>query len=218
VRETRTYEAILRAIATGRHTPAEIAAVTGLTSSNLSPYLARLRELGLIERRIRPPSPRSAADHHPQPLPPARLLPALLLPLRRANLELVELELTDILWERISEQFRAFVGLTAFEELCRDWLLVQARARELPFSPEIVGSHWAPNAQVDVVALTGGRGPCSWASASGGSSRPAAASSATWWPRPERGARRGVADPLRLFARPALPPLPALKRRRSTRC
>ena len=34
------------------------------------------------------------------------------------HLDLVEQELTDILWERIGEQFRAFVGLTAFEDLC----------------------------------------------------------------------------------------------------
>jgi len=52
VRETRTYEAVLRAVATSNHTPAEIAAVSGLTSSNLPPYLTRLRDLGLIERRL----------------------------------------------------------------------------------------------------------------------------------------------------------------------
>jgi AAA+ ATPase superfamily predicted ATPase len=69
------------------------------------------------------------------------------------NLEMVELELTDLLWERIGEQFRAFIGVTAFEELCRQWTLAQARARALPFRPELVGSHWAPEAQVDVVAI-----------------------------------------------------------------
>jgi len=70
--------------------------------------------------------------------------------------------------------------MTAFEELCRDWVLVQARARALPFSPEIVGSHWAPNSQVDVVALNWREraillGECKW-----GSSLSGAASSATW--------------------------------------
>jgi AAA+ ATPase superfamily predicted ATPase len=69
------------------------------------------------------------------------------------NLELVELGLTDVLWQRITERFRAFVGLTAFEDLCREWTLVQARAGQLPFLPEIVGSHWAPDAQIDVVAV-----------------------------------------------------------------
>lgn len=69
------------------------------------------------------------------------------------NLDLVEQELSDVLWERISDQFRAFIGATAFEDLCREWVLVQARARRLPMTPETVGSHWAPAAQVDVVAI-----------------------------------------------------------------
>ncbi len=83
------------------------------------------------------------------------------------NLGLVEQELTDVLWQRIAEQFRAFVGLTAFEELCREWTLVQARAGRLPFPPEIVGSHWSKDVQVDVVALNWREqaillGECKW--------------------------------------------------------
>jgi AAA+ ATPase superfamily predicted ATPase len=69
------------------------------------------------------------------------------------NLEMLEQDLRKALWERIRSQFHAFVGMTAFEELCREWTLTQARANQLPFPPEIVGSHWSKNAQVDVVAL-----------------------------------------------------------------
>jgi AAA+ ATPase superfamily predicted ATPase len=154
VRETRTYEAVLRAVATGAHTPAETAAVTGLASSNLSPYLARLRELGLIERRIPvtiPPDQRRTTTRSRYHLRDSYL--RFYFRFIEPNLELVELELIDELWERISQQFRAFVGLTAFEDLCREWTLVQARARRLPFSPEMVGSHWSPDSQVDVVAI-----------------------------------------------------------------
>jgi AAA+ ATPase superfamily predicted ATPase len=83
------------------------------------------------------------------------------------NLDLVEQELANLLWERISGEFRAFVGMTAFEELCREWVLTQARAGRLPFLPEVVGSHWAANAQVDVVALNWREravllGECKW--------------------------------------------------------
>jgi AAA+ ATPase superfamily predicted ATPase len=154
VRETRTYEAVLRAVATGAHTPAETAAVTGLASSNLSPYLARLRELGLIERRIPatiPPDQRRTTTRSRYHLRDSYL--RFYFRFIEPNLELVELELIDELWGRISQQFRAFVGLTAFEDLCREWTLVQARARRLPFSPEMVGSHWSPDSQVDVVAI-----------------------------------------------------------------
>jgi len=170
VRETRTYDAILRAIATGNHTPAEIAKVSGLAASNFSPYLARLRELGLIERRIPatiPSDERRTTTRSRYHLRDSYL--RFYFRFIEPNLELVELELTDLLWERIGEQFRAFVGQTAFEDLCREWVLIQARAGRLPFAPEIVGSHWAADAQVDVVALNWRDrvillGECKWGS------------------------------------------------------
>ncbi|MCP4429332.1 MAG: ATP-binding protein, partial [Chloroflexi bacterium] len=52
IRETRNYEAALRAIANGDRTPAEIARTTGISSPNLAPYLKRLVELGFVERRV----------------------------------------------------------------------------------------------------------------------------------------------------------------------
>jgi hypothetical protein len=69
------------------------------------------------------------------------------------NADLVEQELSQVLWDRISDQFRAFVGMTAFEDLCREWVLAKARAGMLPMVPELVGSHWSAESQVDVVAV-----------------------------------------------------------------
>lgn len=168
VRETRNYEATLRAVATGNHTPSEIARTIGIASSNLVPYLRRLRELGLIERRIPatiPPDQRRTTTRSRYHLrdPYLRFYFRFIEP----NLEMIELELTDLLWERIAEQFRAFVGVTAFEDLCREWTLTQARAGALPFMPELVGSHWATDAQVDVVAINWREraillGECKW--------------------------------------------------------
>jgi AAA+ ATPase superfamily predicted ATPase len=168
VRETRTYEAVLRAIAAGRHTPAEIAQMTGVASPNLPAYLRRLRALGLVERRIPAtvrPEQRQATTRSRYHLrdPYLRFYFRFIEP----NLEMIEQELYDLLWERIGEQFRAFVGATVFEDLCREWLLVQARRRQLPFMPELVGSHWAPAAQVDVVAINWREqaillGECKW--------------------------------------------------------
>jgi AAA+ ATPase superfamily predicted ATPase len=173
-RETQTYEGVLKAIAAGRRTPREIGAMLNLTSSYLSPYLRQLEALHLIERRLPatvPPERRRASRNSRYHLadPYLRFYFRFIQP----NLGLVEQELTGVLWQRIAEQFRAFVGLTAFEELCREWTLAQARAGRLPFPPEIVGSHWSSDrsgrqdVQVDVVALNWREqailvGECKW--------------------------------------------------------
>lgn len=60
----------------------------------------------------------------------------------------------DAVWADIRAQMRAFVGMTAFEELCREWVLARARNGDLPFAPEDVGSHWSADVQVDVVAIS----------------------------------------------------------------
>lgn len=154
VRETRTYEGILRTIAAGARTPGEIAEQTGVASSNLPAYLRRLQALALVERRIPatiPPDQRRSTTrsrYHARD-PYLRFYFRFIEP----HLDLIEQELYNELWERISEQFRAFIGATVFEELCREWVLTQARQRLLSFSPALVGSHWSADAQVDVVAL-----------------------------------------------------------------
>jgi AAA+ ATPase superfamily predicted ATPase len=93
-----------------------------LTSSYLSPYLKQLESLRLIERRLAATIPferrrtsRNSRYHLSDPY--LRFYFRFIQP----NLGLVEQELTNVLWQRIAEQFRAFVGLTAFEDLCREW-------------------------------------------------------------------------------------------------
>jgi AAA+ ATPase superfamily predicted ATPase len=80
---------------------------------------------------------------------------------------LLEQKLIPRLWEIINQQMRAFVGTTAFEELCRQWVLQRAQRRALPFLPDRVGSHWAKDAQVDVLAIRWDErqillGECKW--------------------------------------------------------
>ena len=41
----------------------------------------------------------------------------------------------------------------AFEDLCRQWVLTQAQAGQLPFLPDFIGSDWASDYQADVVAV-----------------------------------------------------------------
>jgi hypothetical protein len=70
------------------------------------------------------------------------------------------------LWQMVEDNLRAFVAST-FEEVCRDWILRQAQAGSLPFMPDNVGTHWASDVQVDVVAIAWREkqillGECKW--------------------------------------------------------
>jgi hypothetical protein len=126
----------------------------------LSLHLKQLEALHLIERRLPatvPPEQRRTnrnSRYHP-----ADSYLRFYFRFIQPNLSLVGQELAGVLWQRIAEQIRAFVGLAAFEKLCRELTLVQARAGRLPFPPEIVGSHWSSDrssrqeVQVNVVVL-----------------------------------------------------------------
>lgn len=154
VREPRHYEATLRAIAMGHHALSEIAKTTGLAPSNLPTYLKSLIDLGMIERRLPatvPPEQRRKSKRGRYHLRDAYL--RFYFRFIEPNLEMIEFGQATLLWERISEQFNAFTGATAWEELCREWVLLQANLGHLPFAVELVGSHWAADAQIDVVAI-----------------------------------------------------------------
>ncbi len=46
-----------------------------------------------------------------------------------------------------------FIGTHTFEELCREWVAIQADSGHLAFLPERIGSFWSQQAQVDVMAI-----------------------------------------------------------------
>ena len=153
-RETTTYESILKAIAEGHHAPQEIAGQLELSSPYLSPYLKQLAALHLVERRLPatvPPERRAKSREGRYHVCDAYL--RFYFRFIAPNLTLVEHEQTELLWERIAEQLRAFVGVTAFEEISRDWVRAMGKRRRLPMVPEIVGSHWSRDEQLDVVAM-----------------------------------------------------------------
>ena len=155
VRDLKNYQAILAAIADGARRPAEIALAANLPSgSHADPYLARLVEMDYVRREL-------PVTVHPDKRARSRLHRYVLADhyLRfyfrfvRPNLDLLAQELYDEVERRIVDQLRAFIGMTAFEELCQEWTLVQARAGRLPFAVEQVGAHWGGGVQVDIVAI-----------------------------------------------------------------
>jgi len=168
VREPRNYLSILHAIGEGRRTLGEIATAAGLPKQNASTYLGRLANLYLVERRTPvtlPPKQRKRTRQGRWHLldPYLRFYFRFIIPNQRS----LELELMDAVWANVRAQLRSFVGMTTFEELGREWVLAQARRSHLPFAPEDVGSHWATNVQVDVVAISWREkaillGECKW--------------------------------------------------------
>ncbi len=153
VREPSTHLAILKAIGAGNHTLAEISDAALMSKTHLSSYLARLRELRLVERRlpvtVHPSKRRRSRSGRYHLLDPYfRFYFRFLAPHQDDLTYRPELVLPPI-----REGLRAFVGMTAFEELSRQWVLEQGRAGALPFEVREVGSHWSRRVQVDVVAV-----------------------------------------------------------------
>jgi hypothetical protein len=70
------------------------------------------------------------------------------------NIHSLDRGLKDQVEKRISEQLRAYIGMTAFEELCQEWVWSQARAHKLPFDVDQVGAQSSRTVQVDVAAIS----------------------------------------------------------------
>jgi AAA+ ATPase superfamily predicted ATPase len=152
VQQPHNYLAILLAIAAGNHTLGEISKAAGL--EHITSYLGRLQELYFVKREVPVTVPvtrqaTSRRGRYDLADPYLRFYYRFIHP----NQHLLEQGLHDWLWTLIGEQLPSYVGLYAFEALCREWLLARARAGELSFVPERVGSHWSSDAQVDVVAI-----------------------------------------------------------------
>jgi len=167
-RDSGRYLSILRAVADGKTSSGEIAAQLKLSTGDVTPYLKRLRDMHFINRRL----PLSIPDDQREGSIRGRYYirdPYLRFYYRfvERNADRIEQGLIDIAWQRISEQLRAYVGGGAFEEICREWLQVQAHKQALPFEPELIGSEWNTEAQVDVAAINHREkiillGECKW--------------------------------------------------------
>jgi AAA+ ATPase superfamily predicted ATPase len=154
LRDPHNYHSILQAIGQGFHAHDEIALQSGVAPTTLPKYLNRLIELGYVDRQLPatiPPDKRRTSRMSRYVLADQflRFFYRFISP----NLVSVEQGLFHDLWQEIDEQMRAFVGATAFEDLCREWVRQRAVGKRLPFDPQIIGSHWSKEVQVDVVAV-----------------------------------------------------------------
>ncbi len=154
--EPRTYESIIRAIAQGATTPGEVADRAGLAAANrVNPYLDRLLELGLVDRRVPPaeetrPRPRTSqwvlADGY------LRFYYRFIDPCRSA----IQLGAgSRIIDEVMGEPFDAFVSRT-FEEVARQYVArLSAAGKSPPLSS--VAFWWFAGGDIDVAGFQGRR-------------------------------------------------------------
>jgi AAA+ ATPase superfamily predicted ATPase len=167
VREPQSYLAVLKSIGLGNHTLSEISQQALISTNHLSSYLIRLQDLKMIERRLPATvSPakrrRSRRGRYHIKDPYFRFYFRFIAPFY----EYLPFDIEKVL-QKVRQELRAFVGQTIFEELSRQWVIEQGRAGNLPFTPEIVGSHWSKRVQIDVVGVNWSErqillGECKW--------------------------------------------------------
>ena len=152
VEEPRNYIAILESIAAGFHNLSDIAKMAGIDRSNIAKYLGVLQELGYVDRVV------PATVHRPEQSRQGRYVivdPYLRFYYRflAKNLPAIERGRLHQTISLLYDHLLDFIGSHTFEELCREWVEVSAEMNGLPFLPERVGSYWAKEAQIDVVAI-----------------------------------------------------------------
>ncbi len=152
--EPRTYETVLRAMANGATTPGEIASRAGLAGANrVNPYLERLIDLELVERRV-PPTERAEArpriSQYVVADPYLRFYFALVDPWRSAIQAGQGAQILDDLW---GDAFDVHVS-HVFEEVARQHLRRLAGA-QLVGSVAQVGLWWFPGGDIDVAGTRG---------------------------------------------------------------
>ena len=152
IRQPRNHLAVLQAIGAGHRRFGDIARAAGLDRSHLGKYLNTLVRLKLVRRNVpvtvdKPEQSRQG--HYVIADPYLRFYFRFLAPRQ----EWIEQGRFERLWKSIDAQLEAFVGLTAFEGLCRDWVVEQGDHGRLSFVPDRVGAWWDRHAQVDVAAI-----------------------------------------------------------------
>lgn len=165
LKDIGTYHAILRAISRGMHTTKEISDACLIGSQKTSFYLTKLQELHFVERRL-----------------PATLTPAQKRRSRKGRYHLKDAYFrfyfrfifphlqssrsVQSTVAHIRRELRPFVAI-GFEQLCQEWVNIQAHQGNLPFDPEQIGAHWSKRVQIDVVAIDFAQkqillGECKW--------------------------------------------------------
>ena len=155
LREPNVYNSILEAIAGGHNKVTEIADYIHEDKSKCSKYITTLLSLRLVEKRVPCGEPDGSK----------KTIYALTDNFYRfwyhyifSNKSYYELLGASDAAKEIMDDISDFMGL-AFEDICRQYLMRQAKLRKLPFVPSDIGKWWGNNPaikaqdDVDILAL-----------------------------------------------------------------
>lgn len=157
LREPATYTSVLDAIGSGATNPKQIAERAGIDPATVSSYLAALTRLGLVTREVPfgedPSRSRKGLYYLSDPFF------AFWYRFVSPHIGAIEAGLGDAAAKIATqgEGLSTYVG-SQFEGICRQWLINQARAGNLPFLPLEIGHWWGTDpsirerVDIDVVA------------------------------------------------------------------
>lgn len=167
LREPRTYNDILSAIANGATRHSEISSKTGLSSGALGNYLKSLIELGIIEKR----TPLGEKEGRKSIYVIVDGMYRFWHQLVRPNIQAIELRQSERVYEeKVKDGLADFMGF-AFEQMAKEYLEAVIQKNQIPFYIEEYGIWWGNNPyeqrqeEIDLVATGKDEiilGECKW--------------------------------------------------------
>ena len=138
LREPGTYNAIIRAIATGSSKSSEICTKVGLESAAIAGYIERLIELGILKKEV----PVGTNTSRKTIYSIADNMFRFWYTFVPGNLMIIQRGLTDVAWKVVEKRLSTFMG-KVFEQICIDYLW--KNYEKLPIIFQYVGRWWGTN-------------------------------------------------------------------------
>ncbi|MDR1603181.1 MAG: ATP-binding protein [Gracilibacteraceae bacterium] len=170
LREPATYNGIIEAIAGGASRLNEIATKCGIESNKCAKYLKSLMSLGIVKKELPVTETSSKRSIYLLDDMMFRFWYRFVFP----NMSGIVSGLGGAIFHvEIGRELPAYMGLV-FEEICKQYLLEQAKKNALPFLPGKIGKWWGNNPhekrqeEIDVLTYRNGRAlfcECKWRNA-----------------------------------------------------
>lgn len=152
LKEPMRYVAILEAMGGGKSSQSEIARSIGIDKTHIVPYLHTLEGLKFIKRIV--PVTENPKNSRKGIYIITDLFLKFYFRFIAPNINLIEERREEKVVDIIAANLDSFVGRAGFEDICRQWMIKEAKKSNLPFDPELIGKYWDSACEVDVAAIS----------------------------------------------------------------